>query len=70
MGTADGPCFDVCVRTRTADVTLVREVSLRAAYVVACHHAELQAQPVFIRNRATRAIETITPESLPTPRVD
>jgi hypothetical protein len=61
MGRADELCFEVCIPTRTAVLTLVREVSFRTAYVVARHHADTRGQTVFIRNRATRAVETIGP---------
>ena len=54
-------CFDVYVRTKTTVVTLVREVSFRTAQVVARHHADTRGQDVFIRNCATRAVETIGP---------
>ena len=61
MGRGDELCFEVCLPTRTAVLTLVREVSFRTAYVVARHHADTRGQTVFIRNRATRAVETIGP---------
>jgi hypothetical protein len=61
MGNADEQWFEVYVRTRTAVVTLVREVSHRTAYVLARHHADARAQPAFIRNRATRTVETVHP---------
>lgn len=53
--------FDVYLQTRTSVVTLVREVSFRTAHVIARHHADTRCQPVFIRNCATRAVETIGP---------
>ena len=53
--------FDVYVNTTTADVTVVREVSFRTAHVVARHQADTRGQPVFIRNCATRAVETVGP---------
>ncbi len=53
--------FDVYVRTRTAVVTIIRDVSWRAAHVVARHHADGRMQPVYIRNRATKAVETVGP---------
>lgn len=56
-------CFDVYVGTNTAMVTLVREVSWRTAQVIARHHADTRRQPVFIRSCATRAVETIGPET-------
>lgn len=55
--------FDVYVYTRTAVVTLLRQVSDRAACVVARHHAEALGKPVCIRNRATGAVETVAPPS-------
>ncbi len=61
MGRSDELCFEVYVRTRTAVVTLVREVSFRTAHVLARHHADTRRQPVFIRNRATRDVETVSP---------
>ncbi len=65
IGCATGePRFDVYVRTRTAVVTLVREVGLRTARVVALHHAETRRRPVYIRNCVTKAVETV-----PTPPI-
>ena len=63
MGRGDELCFEVCIHTRTAFLTLVRDVSFRTAYVVARHHADTRGQSVFIRNRATRSVETIGPAS-------
>lgn len=54
--------FDVYVRTRTAVVTLVRDVSWRTAHVIARHHADTRGDSVFIRNCATKAVETIGPK--------
>lgn len=59
MGTGSELCFEVYVRTHTTDVMVVRDVSFRTAYVVARHHANTRGGPVFIRNRATRAIDTV-----------
>ncbi len=61
MGRGDELCFEVCIRTPAEVLTLVRDVSFRTAYVVARHHADTRGQPVFIRNRARRAVETIGP---------
>jgi hypothetical protein len=61
MGTSDALCFDVYVRTRQAVVTVVREVSFRTAHMLARHHADTRGQTVFIRNRVTRAVETVGP---------
>jgi hypothetical protein len=59
----DALCFDVYVRTRTAVVTLVREVSLRTAHVLARHHADTRGHPVFIRNCATSAVVSVGPSA-------
>lgn len=53
--------FEVYFQTRTSVVTLVREVSFRTAHVIARHHADTRGQSVFIRNCATKAIETVGP---------
>lgn len=52
--------FDVYVGRST----LVREVSLRTAYVIARHHADARRQPVCIRNRATEAVDIVGPTRL------
>jgi hypothetical protein len=57
----DEMLFDVYVRTRHAVVTLVREVGLRTARVLARHHADARGVPVYIRNRRTSAVETVAP---------
>jgi hypothetical protein len=64
MGRGVELSYEVCVRTRSSVVTVIREVSLRAAHVVAHHHADTRGQSVFIRNRVTRAIETVGPSDL------
>jgi hypothetical protein len=61
MGRGEEMSFEVYVRTRSAVVTLVREVSFRTAHVVARHHADTRGQDVFIRNRLTKAVETVGP---------
>lgn len=55
--------FDVYIgtRTRTAVLMLVRQVSWRTAHVIAHHHADTRGESVFIRNCATRAVETVGP---------
>jgi hypothetical protein len=57
-------CFDVYVRTQGAVVSIIRDVSWRAAHVVARHHADDRRQPVYIRNRATMAVETVGPSRI------
>jgi hypothetical protein len=61
MGRSEEQCFEVYVRTRSAVVTVIRDVSFRAAHVLARHHADMRGQPVFIRNRTTMAVETVGP---------
>jgi hypothetical protein len=60
MGSSDER-FDVYVCTRSADLTLVRAVGLRAAQLVARHHADARGQRVFILNRATNSVEAVAP---------
>lgn len=57
----DEHSFDVYLSTRTEVVTVVRKVSWRTAHVIAHHHADTRGHPVFIRNCATRAVETVGP---------
>jgi hypothetical protein len=56
--------FDVYVRSSGAVVTIISDVSWRAAHVVARHHADDRRQPVYIRSRSTKAVETVGPSAL------
>ena len=56
--------FEVFVRNRAESVTVVRDVSFRTAHVLARHHADTRGQTVYIRNRTTRAVETVGPSRI------
>jgi hypothetical protein len=64
METSEEARFDVYVRTRSAMVILVRDVSLRTAHALARGHADTHGRPVFVRNTKTRAVETVAPSPL------
>lgn len=58
---ATGSLFDVYVRSRSAAVAVVREVSFQTAHVVARQRADQSGQPVYIRSRETSAIDAVWP---------
>jgi hypothetical protein len=61
MTPEDAMCFDVYMRARNAVATVVREVGLRTAHVLARHHADARGVPVCIRDRRTSVVETAEP---------
>jgi hypothetical protein len=64
MRTDDDLSFEVYVRSSGTVVSIIRDVSWRAAHVVARHHADDRRQPVYICNRSTKAVETVGPSAI------